>query len=203
MINILKKIKHRIGLLLNSQKTVPDIGLKRKVIESYGESFRPELFIETGTFLGDTVEYFKDKFDEIISIELSEELAEKAFSRFAIDSNVQIVQGDSGKLLAELLNKKHGRVLFWLDGHYSSEFFVKEEFIKTAKGDKNTPIENELDIVLHSSVEPLILIDDARLFTGKDDYPTIKAIRRKVHLIKPDFRVFVDTDIIHITPKVV
>jgi len=92
-------------------------------------------------------------------------------------------------------------VLFWLDGHYSSEFFYKEELIRTAKGEKDTPIEEELDIILRSSVEAIILIDDARLFNGKNHYPTIKAIKKKVKSYKMDGKVFVKKDIIHIIPK--
>ena len=38
---------------------------KRKIIESYVDNFKPLIFVETGTFLGDTVYYFKDQFKEL------------------------------------------------------------------------------------------------------------------------------------------
>ena len=69
--------------------------------------------------------------------------ANKAIKRFADDKNVRILQGDSGKELPSLIDGVEEPVLFWLDGHYSSEFFVKDEYIRTAKGEKNTPIEKE------------------------------------------------------------
>jgi hypothetical protein len=73
-----------------------------------------------------------------------------------------------------------------------------DEYIITAKGERNTPIEKELDIILHSSISPIILIDDARLFTGKDDYPSISVIKKQVKNAGKNFLVSVDTDIIHI-----
>lgn len=200
MREIFKKIAHRLNSFFLKKEQVPDIATKRGVIEHYRALFQPPLFIETGTFLGDTVEYFKNKFESILTIELSEELAEKARKRFKDQSNVMVVQGDSGRELAALLTARRGKALFWLDGHYSSEFFVKDEFIRTAKGDKNTPVESELDIIFSSNVEPLVLIDDARLFNGKADYPSIDAVKKRVSRYQPSYKVFVSTDIIHIIP---
>jgi hypothetical protein len=45
------------------------------------------------------------------------------------------------------------------------------------------------------------LIDDARLFTGNDDYPSIKEIKNKVKGYITDTAIFVKEDIIHIIPK--
>lgn len=188
----------KIKWLLRKNNFVPDIIEKRKVIEALRESNQLTTLVETGTFLGDTVEAFKDKFDRIISIELSEELAAKARLRFANTPHITIEQGDSGIVLKKLLASIDGPVLFWLDGHYSSEFFIGKEFIKTAKGEKNTPIEKELDIIFQAALPSVILIDDARLFTGNDDYPTIKQIEMQVKHYRPEARVFVKTDIIHI-----
>jgi hypothetical protein len=201
MTQIIDKIKFRLDKLLKKKMVIPDMVEKRKVIDNFIEVFQPRYFIETGTFLGDTVEYFKNKFDVIYSIELSEELANKAKVRFANDINVTIVHGDSSIKLKDMIVDLKEPILFWLDGHYSSEFFIKDEYIKTAKGDTNTPIQLELDIILNSSVLPIILIDDARLFTGKNDYPTLNAIKQQVNLSGKNLDVFVNKDIIHIIPQ--
>ena len=171
---------------------------KRAIIDSYREKFDLKILVETGTFLGDTIFYFKDKFQELYSIELSEELAERAKLRFVNDKNITIMQGDSAKVLNGLKDSLSKNALFWLDGHYSSEFFYNGEYIKTAKADKNTPIEDELDILLASEFNNVILIDDARLFVGKSDYPTVDKIKEKVKATSKPFSVYVDTDIIHI-----
>jgi hypothetical protein len=188
----------KVRWLFRKKESVPDINEKRQLIDRIREEHELKVMVETGTFFGDTVETFRKKFDRIISIELSEDLAGKAKVRFAADPKISIFQGDSSVILPQLLNDIEGPVLFWLDGHYSSEFFIGEEFIKTAKGENNTPIVKELDIIFQCGVPSVILIDDARLFTGRDDYPTIDQIKMQVKRYRNDARVFVEKDIIHI-----
>ena len=48
----------------------------------------------------------------------------------------------------------------------------------------------------------MILIDDARLFNGKNDYPTIKQLKQKVNKINNALHLFVKNDIIHIIPTI-
>jgi hypothetical protein len=187
--------------LFKKKVDIPSYHEKRAIIEGYQRQFNPGTFVETGTFLGDTVEYFKTKFGKVISIELSKELAEKAAKRFQNDSNVHIIEGDSGVVLADLVKKLHAPALFWLDGHYSSEFFVKDEYIRTARSDKDTPIMKELNVLLNDSQHHIILIDDARLFNGEGDYPTLNTIREYVGKSKFAFDVIVNRDIINIIPK--
>lgn len=83
----------------------------------------PEYLIETGTFLGDTTDHFKEKFKKIFSVELSESLAIRAKERFRNNSNIKIMHGNSEHLLPEILKALDKPALCWLDGHYSSEFF--------------------------------------------------------------------------------
>ncbi len=191
----------KIKWIFRKKISTPPMHIKRKVIEHYRKIYEPKVMLETGTFFGDTVEYFKNKFESIISIELSSDLATKAIERFRADSNIRIIQGDSSDVLPSLLIDLKVPVLFWLDGHYSSEFFIGDEFIRTAKGDLNTPIEKELDIILRSKIESIILIDDARLFNGKDDYPTLNAIIEKVKGYKDNATVLLEKDIIVIIPE--
>lgn len=174
---------------------------KRSVIIEYAKKYRRDTFIETGTFLGDTIESLKHNFNKLISIELSEELAQKAQKRFIEDSNVAIIYGDSGKILPDILKETLEPCLFWLDGHYSSEFFIGSEYIRTAKGNKETPILEELDAILsHPVKNHVILIDDARCFTGKGDYPKISDIKKKLAESKAPYKLKVKNDIIRIIP---
>ncbi len=197
---MIKGIVFRLKALLKKIKVIPTIDEKRLIIEEYRKKYSPAIFIETGTFLGDTVAFFKNKFEQLISIELSEELALKAAKRFETDANVKIVQGNSNKVLQVILPEITKPILFWLDGHYSSEFFVGDEYIKTAKGEFNTPINEELDIIFNIKKDAIILIDDARLFNGENDYPSINAIKSKLKASNINSRVFVSNDIIHIIP---
>jgi hypothetical protein len=201
----LKSVVFRINLLYrkNMEKfIIPPYDEKRKILLSYKEKFGLKIFIETGTFLGDTIQAFRNDFGSLISFELSEDLADKAIQRFKDDGRIKIVHGDSGKLLSSEIRDFDQPCLFWLDGHYSSEFFIGEEFIKTAKGDKDTPILQELEAILsHKVKNHVILIDDARCFKGKDDYPSFEKLVSFVKERNPKLNIVKKRDIIRITPQ--
>lgn len=192
------KLKNKILSRFRKEVQPATYEFKRAEIEKISKQYGISVLVETGTFLGDTVEHFKKKFKKVYSIELAHELAEKAKKRFANDSNVTIIEGDSGEVLKKLTAEIKEPTFFWLDGHYSSEFFIGEEYIKTAKGEKNTPIEKELTYILQSDGKHIILIDDARLFVGLNDYPTISKIKRLVKEYNPHYNVKVSNDIIYI-----
>jgi hypothetical protein len=109
---------------------------------------------------------------------------------------VELIQGDSGKVLSGLVERLNGPALFWLDGHYSGG--------ETALGDLHSPVWAELKAIFggmrHSFV---VLIDDARCFgtVGGEDYPAVDDIRRWVHDQRPDFEVEVVMDCIRIFPR--
>lgn len=182
--------------------SLPSYDEKRQIILTYQKNYSIDTFVETGTFLGDTVEYFKHIFSTVYSIELSKSLAERAKDRFKLEKNVFIIEGDSATHLEKVVQQLRKPALFWLDGHYSSEFFIGDEFIQTARSSKDTPIKAELSIVLKSDLPHVILIDDARLFIGKNDYPTYNQIKKMVNKNKNNYECFILSDIIHIVPKI-
>ena len=166
--------------------------VKQNNIRKYQEDYQFQVFVETGTYLGDMVEAQKNRFRNVISIELGKELYEKALVRFQNDPQVTLLQGDSGRLLKDVVADLNEAALFWLDGHYSAGI--------TAKADKNTPIVEELKTIFSSPLAHGILIDDARHFIGKDDYPSIDEIAFLVKEYSPDRKVEVADDIIRIMP---
>ena len=175
---------------------------KRQEILIYARKFGCKCFIETGTFLGDTLEFLKNDFARLVSIELSTDLASRARKRFSDFGHIAIIQGDSGLLLRDLLKELSEPCLFWLDGHYSTEFWHNGEYFVTAKGEHETPILQELDAILqHRMKNHVVLVDDARLFKGKGDYPKISALRQIVKELNPSYKLRVRNDIIRITPR--
>lgn len=172
----------------------PPHRIKQQILEGYAANFGTRTLIETGTFRGDMLYAMKSHFDRLISIELSPELANKARARFKKDPQIEIVNGDSGKMLKSILQGVSQPTLFWLDGHYSSGV--------TARGDLDTPIVAELRTVFdHPITSNVILIDDARLFNGTDDYPTIPELQEIVRKLKPDYSFSVRNDVIRIHPQ--
>lgn len=165
--------------------------VKQKVIKEYQQKFGYTTLIETGTFKGDMIKAQLSNFDKIISIELGVELHRKAVRRFKNVKNVHIVQGDSGKVLPEILLDINEPVIFWLDGHYSAG--------KTAKGDKECPIFDELNAIFKGKHQRhILLIDDARLFIGENDYPTIKELTEFIKIKNDKYKIVVTDDIIKI-----
>jgi hypothetical protein len=167
--------------------------LKIDEVASYARRFGPRVFVETGTYRGDTLEVMKRHVAQAFSIELAPELASLARVRFAADAHVEILEGDSATLLPGILEKLYEPALFWLDGHWSMG--------ETAKAaDFETPIRAELDAVLrHRVSDHVVLIDDARLF-GTGDYPTIDEIEAMVRDHRPDWKFSVVADIIRAHP---
>jgi hypothetical protein len=153
--------------------------------------------------MGDTVAALKSYFSKVFSIELSEELALKAQQRFSKEPSVKIIHGNSGAVMTDLLKEINSPCLFWLDGHYSSEFFLGNTFVKTAKGNKLTPVLEELNAIFSSPFKDkhVILIDDARCFNGTDDYPTISELKEFVFKHNANYKVEIKRDIIRILPK--
>ena len=87
--------------------------------------------------------------------------AEKEKERFKNDTNIRIIQGDSGKVLSDILKDIREQAIFWLDGHYSAGI--------TSKGEKDCPIFEELNAILENQkYNHVLLIDDARCFNGQE-----------------------------------
>lgn len=169
----------------------PPHAYKQSVVSGHGKKFKANTLIESGTYRGDMVFGVRNKFNKIISIELSDYYFKHATKRFKGYKNIKIIKGDSGKEIEKLLNDTKSACVFWLDGHYSAGF--------TAKGSLNTPIINELKSILsHKIKSHVILIDDARCFIGKDDYPKISEIRNIIQ--GSNYHLEVKNDIIRITP---
>lgn len=147
----------------------PDI-YKQSIILEYSKKFRLKVLIETGTYYGGTIKALKNYFKKIYSIELNDSLYMSAKSEFQNNINVFLLKGDSSEILPELLKELKEPCIFWLDAHYSGG--------PTSRGNKYTPILEELKAISVNSIfKNVLLIDDARLFNGTGDYPTLGDLR--------------------------
>jgi hypothetical protein len=175
----------------NGRLSPPPHIVKQKTIDDYRKKYGFEILVETGTYLGDMVEAQRDNFKRIYSIELSERLFAKAKKRFKAFPHITILQGDSGIVLNKLAAELDQPAIFWLDGHYSGGI--------TALGAKECPVPEELNAILKSKFDHVILIDDARLFNGTNDYPTIREINAMLETKGKPFAIETRDDIIRIT----
>ena len=145
-------------------KIPPPHSYKCSVVAEKGKHF--DVLIETGTYNGDMVQAQLDNFKEIHSIELSDELYRRAIMKFDGIGHVHLYHGDSTHLLKTIIPDEP--CLFWLDAHWSGG--------NTAKGPKETPIVEELEVIMTSGLPHGILIDDARCFGSYNDFPTLKEL---------------------------
>ena len=95
-------------------------------------------WVETGTYKGTTTNFLSNRFPHVYTIEPEQKLYNTACKRF-IGRNVSLFNDVSEKVLPVLLTKLNGDINFWLDGHYSAG--------KTFKGEKDCPIEDELNAI--------------------------------------------------------
>ena len=166
--------------------------VKQMAIEEYQKKFDLKLLVETGTYLGDMVEAQRNHFENIYSVELSKKLFQRATKRFKVYSHINILNGDSGVVLNKLIQEIDKPALFWLDGHYSEGI--------TAKGAKECPVLEELEAIQKSNFYHIILIDDARLFNGTRDYPTLDEIKQIFEKNNRVYSLTVKDDIIRLIP---
>ena len=177
---------------LNGRPTPPPHSAKQNIIENYANLYGCEILIETGTYLGDTIFFQKDNFKKILSVELSEKLYKSAVRRFRKYSHIEIFFGNSGDLLFKIMADVKSKALLWLDGHYSGGI--------TARGKTESPVYKELDAVFaNNKLLHIIMIDDARLFIGQRDYPTISELTAFVNNKNPEYKMVIESDIIILT----
>lgn len=191
---IFEYLRHKKQLIIwkwEGKPAPPPHIVKQKILKNIRDKFGLKILVETGTYYGDMVEAMKKYFDEIYSIELSKELYEKAKKRFNRDKKVNLIYGDSGIELENLIAQLKKPALFWLDGHYSAGV--------TAKGHKDTPIYEELTHIFNSSQQDnIVLIDDARCFGTDPAYPSIEELKKFIDSKCPDAKIEIENDVIRI-----
>lgn len=171
--NIILPIRERIkerSWLAAGRLGPPPHSVKYRNIMALADVFGATAFVETGTYFGDMVAKVLPRFDPIISIEVFPPLAQAARRRLAEAAHVTILEGDSAALLKEAISAIAGRIVFWLDGHYSGQ--------GTGRTVSDTPISQEMEIIFSARVSQgfhdVVLIDDARCFDGTSGYPELK-----------------------------
>jgi hypothetical protein len=171
--------------------------MKQRALREYAKKYGLRVLIETGTYYGEMVAALKNRFDRIFSVECEPELARRAARKFASESKIQILEGESQQALPELLQSLTEAALFWLDaGYYTWDGLQRNK--------QRLPM--ELGAILgHKLKGHVVLIDDAStLKFCADDRPeptNITELQSRLAAAFPDRLVEIRYDIVRITPR--
>ena len=164
-----------------------------------------EIFIETGTYLGQTTAAMCTLFKRVVSIELSDVLYEKACKKFADAPGVQLLHGDSATMLDIALDATNGDpAIIWLDAHWSGG--------ATARADENTPIMSELESIRRRGRDSdILLIDDIRYFIDLPEgfdthesnggYPSLIKLLKVIASLRGNYQAFIAGDVMVAMPQ--
>jgi predicted O-methyltransferase YrrM len=87
----------------------PSDRAKRRFLLSLFKQRNHRLFVESGTFLGGTVEYFLPHAKRIVSVEIEPDLHEAARRRFQSSPSVELLLGDAMDVIPRCSPKSRSR----------------------------------------------------------------------------------------------
>jgi len=144
-------------------------------------------FIETGTYLGDSVDLALNLgFPKVISIEIMEDLQEKnreKFRNFIDSGRLELITGDTSLLFENLVENLKERATFWLDAHQDLG----------PQGLKKCPLYDELESIKKSNIKNhTIMIDDMRCLDGRIHWSsgiTIQGVAERIKQINENYKI--------------
>ena len=155
----------------------PDV-IKHQVLVS--NNLNESLWIETGTYYGETTKLLSKISKKTISIEADKNLYETSKKKLKDLKNIEILNGKSEDLLNKVIseNLDFKNICIYLDAHLCQDHLRNT---KTFGSETTaTPILNELEVVSKYIInfeKIVVLIDDIRLFQGSfQNYPNKNAL---------------------------
>jgi hypothetical protein len=148
-----------------------------------------ELFVESGTFLGGTVEYLLPHARRIVSVEIEPHLYEAAQRRFSTSPSVELMLGDALEEIPRMLAGVAEPPLVYLDGHFTGG--VNKEpgrFVEPALG--------ILEKLAGLGLPPgtTIVVDDLRLFGRGDGFPGLDELTFAARSAFPEAAIYAGID---------
>ncbi len=160
--------------------------------------FQPDIFIETGTYNGGTCSNAAPYFKEIHTSEIHPQLFQSSQKKLHNYEHIHVYNEPSYETFERILPHLNGKMLFWLDAHYSGEG-TSLSFNDDKNSEAITAIRKELKTIKQfCKSECLILIDDIRGFGTKINdtkflgcwaYPTMQEVTELILDINPGFEI--------------
>ncbi len=167
--------------------------LKQRAVLEYARKYQLTTLVETGTYYGEMIAAVRKRFHQIYSIELDPRLAKLAQQRFRGNARVEIIEGDSQRVVPQLLDRINESCLWWLDAGYCGW---------TGEIGNPNRLGSELYSILSDQRFPhVVLMDDADGVNGEGGSPTLAELITSIQANYPDRQVEVVRNIIRITPR--
>lgn len=162
-------------------------GIHKPVALKMRDKYNLEIFVETGTWHGDSAIWAAAHFSKVYTIELNLPFLEEFNSLLADFDNIEPIHGNSRTELIPVISKIRRPVLFFLDAHWTGD---AEQHDKIGA----CPVMDEINTINKlCKVNHVIIVDDARLMRGKwgDQDSIIEALcnngQRKVQVFDDVF----------------
>jgi len=173
------------------------MGPPEYLLEGIAAEFKIGVFIETGTYRGETAVWASRRFPRVVTLENFRPTYDETRARYGHIANIEFSFGHSTAVLPGLVQQLDQEALFWLDAHWMGEGSYGES--------DECPLVSELRILNQSGHTHFICIDDARLFQSPpplphriEQWPTIGEILAE--LGKKDRYTLIDEDVIVSVP---
>ena len=154
--------------------------------------------IETGTYLGDGARRLADIFDNVVTIELSDDYSRRASAALSELASVRVIRGDS-RLELDGLTDERVPTFYFLDGHWSGG--------DTAGEKSECPVLEEIAAIGKGHQDDCLVVDDARLFAAAPPpphdpaaWPTLTEVFDAIHRARPGHHVTMLRDQVIATP---
>ena len=125
----------------------------------------PRVFVETGTFRGDTTAAMAEVFESVFTVELSVPYWDNARRRFAGTPNVSCLPGDSAKIVPVLCEFLLEPAVWFLDAHWLRRKGRHQLNVPT---ENRFPLWSELLAIRKRPYTEIVIVDDVTLFGTKE-----------------------------------
>lgn len=159
---------------------------------------RPDVFVEGGTYKGNTARTMSEIFKNVYTIEKSNEMFNIANNDLSNISNIVMLKGDTREYLSTIL-ENNNNILFRLNAHWCRE-------LTNGVKDK-CPLIEELNTIFSLKKNFVILIDDARLFLAplpkSHNFIQWSSITDIVSIIPTNWELIEYEEVIYLFPKLI
>ncbi len=197
---ILELVKKVRTTLFPDQPEMP-CAEKHKVFIQYKDTYRLNVLIEMQHGGNNIADELRKGFRQLYTIQYAADEINVVATASIKGRQTTVQEGSISKVLKDTVEALQEPALIWLDGSCHSN----AENADTSKEDSDSTgfgMYDELDSLLTSSQMNVICINDARLFKGKNGYPSVEQIEDIVRNSRRPYMIFVREDMIHILPVV-